>query len=236
MLSRKTGLNRKLGLSRIRKAVAGFTLIEVMVAIMVFASLSIAAYQVVNQVQRSNEQSAEKTVRLQQIQRAMIVLESDFRQMAARTFKGRANATTTRMLYAGEYVLDSDSNGILFTRLGWQNPQQAFPRGEVLKVGYRLVEHKLERVWWRYPDSAEGQEPLTRDVLDKVEGISFRFYADDQWQPTWESENQLPSAVEVNMTLQDYGKIRRVFLIAPGASSSALNENSDNDSADEVTQ
>ncbi len=38
----------------------GFTLIEVMVAIAVFATLSFAAYQVVNQVQRSNEQSLEK--------------------------------------------------------------------------------------------------------------------------------------------------------------------------------
>lgn len=198
----------------------GFTLIEVLVAIMVFASLSIAAYQVVNQVQRSNQQSAEKTERLQQMQRAMIILESDFRQMASRSFKGRANATATRLLYASEYLLDSDSYGILFTRLGWQNPQQAFPRGEVLKVGYRVVANQLQRVWWRYPDSAEGQDPLQKNVLDKVEKMHFRFYGDDQWQEAWEKENQLPAAVEITLTLQDYGDIRRVFLIAQGSASS----------------
>lgn len=213
-----------------RKAMFGFTLIEVMVAIMVFASLSIAAYQVVNQVQRSNQQSAEKTARLQQIQRAMIILESDFRQMASRTFKGRANAPTTRMLYASEYLLDSDSYGILFTRLGWQNPQQAFPRGEIVKVGYRLVANQLERVWWRYPDTTEGQEPLHKPLLDKVDKIGFRFYGNEQWQDNWESENQLPAAVEITLTLQDYGEVRRIFLVAqsPAASSTP--------SSGEVTQ
>lgn len=67
MLSRKKTLNQNA-----YQRLLGFTLIEVLVAIMVFASLSLAAYQVVNQVQRSNQQSAEKTQRLQDIQRAMI--------------------------------------------------------------------------------------------------------------------------------------------------------------------
>lgn len=212
----------------------GFTLIEVLVAIMVFASLSIAAYQVVNQVQRSNQQSAEKTQRLQQLQRAMIVLENDFRQMAGRTFKGDADASHSRFLYVAEYLLDSDADGIVFTRLGWQNPQQAFPRGEVLKVGYRLVSNQLQRVWWRYPDTPTGQVPLQKTLLDKVDKMSFRFYDDGQWQASWEQDKRLPAAVEITLTLQDYGDIRRIFLIAQDTSSA--NVSSEDESSDEVTQ
>ncbi|MGO2496938.1 type II secretion system minor pseudopilin GspJ [Vibrio litoralis] len=224
MLNRKKGLNRKKELSRktsSRKALSkGFTLIEVMVAIMVFASLSIAAYQVVNQVQRSNQLSAEKTARLQEMQRAMIIMDSDFRQMVARSFKGRANATGNRVLYSDEYLLDSQSHGILFTRLGWQNPQQAFPRGEIVKVGYRVVDDQLERVWWRYPDTPEGQEPLHKSLLDQVTSLDFRFYDgdNDKWQDAWPVEDKLPQAVEVTLELKDYAKIRRVYLIAQGQS------------------
>ncbi|WP_417884158.1 type II secretion system minor pseudopilin GspJ [Vibrio rumoiensis] len=228
-------LNRKKTLSR-KTLSKGFTLIEVMVAIMVFASLSIAAYQVVNQVQRSNQLSAEKTARLQDMQRAMIIMDSDFRQMVARSFKGRANATGNRVLYSDEYLLDSQSHGILFTRLGWQNPQQAFPRGEIVKVGYRVVDNQLERVWWRYPDTPEGQEPLHKSLLAQVENLDFRFYDGDKenWQETWQVETQLPAAVEVTLELKDYGTIRRVYLIPKGQSATA--KNGSDDSGSEVTQ
>ncbi|WP_089137716.1 type II secretion system minor pseudopilin GspJ [Vibrio rumoiensis] len=228
-------LNRKKTLSR-KTLSKGFTLIEVMVAIMVFASLSIAAYQVVNQVQRSNQLSAEKTARLQDMQRAMIIMDSDFRQMVARSFKGRANATGNRVLYSDEYLLDSQSHGILFTRLGWQNPQQAFPRGEIVKVGYRVVGNQLERVWWRYPDTPEGQEPLHKSLLAQVENLDFRFYDGDKenWQETWQVETQLPAAVEVTLELKDYGTIRRVYLIPKGQSATA--KNGSDGSGSEVTQ
>lgn len=235
MLNRKKKLSDKKQLSR-KTLSKGFTLIEVMVAIMVFASLSIAAYQVVNQVQRSNQLSAEKTARLQDMQRAMIIMDSDFRQMVARSFKGRANATGNRVLYSDEYLLDSQSHGILFTRLGWQNPQQAFPRGEIVKVGYRVVDNQLERVWWRYPDTPEGQEPLHKSLLAQVENLDFRFYDSDKesWQETWQVETQLPTAVEVTLELKDYGTIRRVYLIPKGQS--ATTKNGSDGSGREVTQ
>ncbi|MGB1279761.1 MAG: type II secretion system minor pseudopilin GspJ, partial [Vibrio cyclitrophicus] len=65
----------------------GFTLIEVLVSIAIFATLSMAAYQVVNQVQRSNEISIERSARLNQLQRSLVILDNDFRQMAARQFR-----------------------------------------------------------------------------------------------------------------------------------------------------
>ena len=62
----------------------GFTLIEVLVAIAIFASLSVGAYQVLNQVQRSNEISMERSERLKTLQRALVFMDNDFRQMALR--------------------------------------------------------------------------------------------------------------------------------------------------------
>ena len=66
------------------KSNRGFTLIEVLVSIAIFASMSVAAYQVVSQVQRSNVLSQERTQRLNELQRAMVMMDSDFRQMAMR--------------------------------------------------------------------------------------------------------------------------------------------------------
>ncbi|WP_153447974.1 type II secretion system minor pseudopilin GspJ [Vibrio algicola] len=209
----------------------GFTLIEVMVAIMVFASLSLGAYQVVNQVQRSNQVSLDKTQRLQELQRAMIVMDSDFRQMALRKFSfgDKSGTDKTKPLYTGQYVLDSDSDGIVFTRLGWLNPQQAFPRGEIVKVGYRIIQGKLERVWWRYPDTPTGQEPLHKVVLSQVEKLDFGFYDGSNWQKEWTKDSALPQAIEVKLQLKDYGDIRRVYLIAQSNVNSS--DGGDNDSS-----
>ena len=55
----------------------GFTLIEVLVSIAIFASLSVAAYQVVSQVQRSDVLSQEKIQRLNELQRAMVMMDND---------------------------------------------------------------------------------------------------------------------------------------------------------------
>ena len=62
----------------IKRRSTGFTLIEVLVAIAIFASLSVGAYQVLNQVQRSNEVSIERSERLKELQRALVFDSSSF--------------------------------------------------------------------------------------------------------------------------------------------------------------
>lgn len=198
--------------SRVKQA-AGFTLLEVLVAIAVFAMLSLSAYQVMNGVQRSDAQSRDHNERLQEIQRAMVMLDNDFRQVVPRKVRDQGELVSDTLLRSGEYLLDSSSQGILFTRLGWQNPQQMFPRGEVLKVGYRVVEGTLERVWLRYPDTVVGAEPLVRPILTGVESVTFRFYSDKTWSDEWTTPAALPEGVMVRLTLKDYGEIERVYML-----------------------
>ena len=196
-----------------RGSVKGFTLIEVMVAIAVFATLSFSAYQVVNQVQRSNELSLEKSERIKQLQRSLVFLDNDFRQIVARPFRTNGEKVSDKLLSADEYLLDSESQGILFVRLGWKNPQQAFPRGEITKVGYRLVENTIERLWWRYPDTPVGQKPVVTPLIDDGK----------KWVKIWDVKNQLPKATKVIITFKDYGDVERIYL----TSGFKVEENSD---------
>ncbi|CAH0541860.1 type II secretion system minor pseudopilin GspJ [Vibrio marisflavi] len=204
----------------------GFTLIEVLVAIAIFATMSVAAYQVVNQVQRSDEVSRKETDQLKQLQRALVFLNNDFRQIAQRHFRTNGSDPSSNYIDYQEYLLDSDDKGVMFTRYGFFNPMQQFPRGEVTKVGYRVKNKVLQRVWWRYPDTPAGDKGEVMPLLTGVESFSLRFYDGSEWSEEWDQDSKLPKAIEVDLTLSDYGKIKRIYLVASDDNSSSNSSDS----------
>ncbi|WP_245834751.1 type II secretion system minor pseudopilin GspJ [Vibrio salilacus] len=195
----------------------GFTLIEVLLSMAIFASLSVGAYQVLNQVQRSNEISLERSARLKSLQRTLVFMDSDFRQMALRQSRTNGEDPDPLLLEWKDYLLDSDAKGVMFVRLGWHNPQQQFPRGEVSKVGYRIKDNTLERLFWRYSDTPAGQEGIVMPLLDDVEAFELRFFDGKEWKDEWQTKLTLPQAVAVKMTLSDYGEIERLYLTGGGS-------------------
>lgn len=199
------------------QAARGFTLIEVLVAIAIFASISVGAYQVLNQVQRSNELSLERSERLKTLQRALVFMDNDFRQMALRQSRTNGEDPSPLLIQWQDYLLDSDSKGLMFVRAGWHNPQQQFPRGEVSKVGYRIKDQQLERIWWRYVDTPVAQQGIVMPLLDEVESFEVRFYDGREWQSNWQTNYALPQAVAVSLVLADYGKIERIYLTSGGS-------------------
>ncbi|WP_102939460.1 type II secretion system minor pseudopilin GspJ, partial [Vibrio vulnificus] len=70
-------------------------------------------------------------------------------------------------------------------------------RGEVTKVGYRIKDERLERVWWRYPDTPAGQEGVVTPLLSDAEELNVRFYDGKQWSNEWSNELTLPAAISV---------------------------------------
>ncbi|SIO24390.1 type II secretion system minor pseudopilin GspJ [Salinivibrio sp. ES.052] len=192
----------------------GFTLLEVLLALVVFASISLTAYQVLQTVQRSDMQSREVGETLQQLQRALVIMDSDFRQMAARRQRINGQAPTEQLLLAGRDVLQSESMGVRFTRTGWINPQARFPRGEVVAVGYRQRDGNLERLRWRYPDQAAGDEPAVATLLSDIDELTFRFYTKEGWQNSYDTAHALPKAMQIRFTHPRYGQLVRTYLLA----------------------
>ncbi|MCE0493859.1 type II secretion system minor pseudopilin GspJ [Vibrio salinus] len=192
----------------------GFTLIEMLVAVAILAMLSLLAYQILYQVQISNDVSEKKSQQINTLQKAIIVLDSDFRQIADRKFRTNGAESSDQKLFWEDGLLGKQGKSLLFTRLGWGNHQWQFPRGEVIKVGYRLNAGKLERLWWRYPDTVVGDTGNVTTVLDGVSAFDVRFYYDGKWLNHWDKEDVLPAALSVRLMLDDYGKIERTYLVA----------------------
>ena len=194
----------------------GFTLLEVLIAMAIFALIAFGATQILTTVTDAEEASEERFQALQNLQRAMLVMERDFLQMVPRKTRIEGEVTDT-LIFAGEYLFDSSSDGLGFVRAGWHNPQLVLPRSTMQSVAYRVNEDKLERLYSTYVDNSIGFEPKVRVLLEGIEKIEFEFLEKfDTKEFTWEeaeSVEELPIAVAVIITSQLYGEIRREFKV-----------------------
>jgi len=189
----------------------GFTLIEILIAIAIFALIGLASHQVLFSVLTSDEVSQQAAQRIKQTQRAYQLMQTDIMQITARPVRIGDNEPSSQLMVAGEGAIDSEDQGIAFTRLGWRNPAQMFPRGSAQAVGYRLVEKRLERVHYLYPDQQSGTEPQVTVLLRDVEGLKFEYFSQKKWHKKW-TQPGIPQGISVLLTLKKYGTLRWQFL------------------------
>lgn len=201
------------------RAQRAFTLIEVLVALAIFAILAALAYGALGQTLLSAEMLNTRMDRLQAIQKAVRFLSQDFLQLAPRPVRQELGESMDPALlsdFRSEFAVQ-------LTHGGWSNPA-ALPRGTLQRVAYRLEDDELVRYYWTVLDRTLSNEPVAVTLLDGVETLRFRYLLDsgdwiEQWPPPTSPGplgfRQRPRAVEIVLTLQDEGEFRRVIEIAP---------------------
>ena len=197
---------------------AGFTLIEVIVAVAVFAILSMLTYQALAQSFDNINLLNERMQRIQAVQRTMRIIGRDFMQSVPRPVR---DPYTDAYLPAVLTSLSSDF-ALQMTRGGWNNPA-GLPRGTLQRVAYRIEEEGLVRYNWLVLDPTLNSEPVATVLLEDVESIVFRYRTSSgDWLEQWPPQNTTgptawrvrPQAVEVILTLPDDGEILRLFEVA----------------------
>ncbi|MCC5857326.1 MAG: type II secretion system minor pseudopilin GspJ [Ectothiorhodospiraceae bacterium] len=193
----------------------GFTLIELMVAVGIFAVLSAMAFQGLRAVMDAREGIQQQTERLKQVQQAMAVLERDFQQGVTRGIRDPFGDPR-------EAMLSDDLADLEFTRAGRSNPL-GMVRSELQRVAYRLDEDVLIRIHWEVLDQQVEPPRGTTEILEGVTELRFRYLDRNRdWRETWPPAGQprgtelLPVAVEITLELEDLGELVRLFRLADG--------------------
>ena len=193
---------------------AGFTLVEVLVTMVILALLGLGAASVVQTMTSSKEQSEQSIARLAQLQYFMLTLEQDIRSIVA-----RPNATGQLLYFSG--------GQLAFVRGGWFNPAGMLPRSTLQPVAYVVREQQLVREYFPYVDVSPGEQAIEQIVLDGVSDLQARFYfvppvaapaspTKGSWSSNWERAEELPQAIEITLTTEHWGELRRVFLLTGG--------------------
>ncbi|MGX5913339.1 type II secretion system minor pseudopilin GspJ [Aliidiomarina sp. Khilg15.8] len=189
----------------------GFTLVEMLVAMLIFALIGMASHFVLSQMLTSDERSQERQQALSELQFSMLMLERDIRQMVMRPVRAVQNDARDIFVMTDGSFLDSDMDGLAFVRAGWSNPDAQLPRSMLQPVVYRVRENVLQRVYNTYVDDVSAR-PFIQDLLPGVEDFRIEFEHQGQRMGDWQVAGQLPEVVIVSITHEDYGLIERWFL------------------------
>lgn len=197
------------------KARGGFTLVELLVALAIFAILSVLAYGGYNSAVQQNQIARASMSRLEALQTTVRLLTQDFEQLAPRPVRDVLGDGRLPALLADK----RDQNLFTLTRAGWTNPT-GLQRPTLQRVSYVLEDGKLRREYFPVLDATLGSEPLRRELIDRVKSVQVRFLdGQKQWQEQWPPLNSPPAtvgrarpvAVEIKLELEDFGEITRLI-------------------------
>jgi general secretion pathway protein J len=197
-----------------KRRCAGFTLLEMVVAIGIFAVIAAISYDSLNNFLDARAQIDERRGNIQKLQTAMTLMEMDFRYAVDRGVRDQFGDTEAAfvaggVLAAGELV-----------RLTTAQPAAGTGGNhQVKRVAWRLDDRGLSRVTWRVLEREIDSPEYERLLLESVEGIDFTYFSFNQGDELetseeWLEGTGLPAGLEVRLGVTGYGEFRRVFQVA----------------------
>ncbi|MFC4653604.1 MULTISPECIES: type II secretion system minor pseudopilin GspJ [Rheinheimera] len=193
----------------------GFTFIEMLLAVAIFAVVGLASASVLSSVLDTDAASRAAEQRLVQLQRFFNLLERDLAQISSRQIRLDGDEPLKSILIGEKLLFDSEEDAMAFVHHGWRNPGMVLPRSEIQAVAYRLKEGRIERLFSLYPDAVTGTEPKVQPLLDHVTGFKLEYLEGETWKEQWNSE-RLPKAIRLTITHESLGEIQRFYTLVDG--------------------
>ncbi len=207
----------------------GFTLLELLVALSIFALISAMAYGGLQSIMNQQQQTTARSDRLSDLQKAYRIMQRDLEQVVSRDVR---NEFGDRI---GAMVGGSGFDGVEFSRAGHPNPA-GFLRSEILRVAYVPDQDTLLRRTWRVLDRAQDTEADEQNLVESMSRFTMRFLDQgntwhERWPPAQVQQGALtllPLAVEVQLETDDLGTLTWLFRLPQEFIPSALSGSGEN--------
>lgn len=189
----------------------GFTLVEVLIALAIFALIGGAGALVLSQAVDSRFAVKTASDRIADLQRARALMRADIGQAVGRRTRTPTGRPIPQPMLAGAGPAEPL---LVLTRAGWSNPGDD-ARPSLQRVEYRLVEDRLERRTFRFLDGARLGPPQV--LYRGVRSARAAFLRDGAEAPAYlvTPDRPLPDAVRIVLTLDGYGPVDQLFLVGP---------------------
>ena len=191
---------------------AGFTLVELLVALAILALMSVAGLTLLRSGTDTQLAVKDRLEVLSRGNRLYNSLEGDLAQAVARPVRDTRGQPVPAFIQS-----DSAVPGSLFgfVRAGWSNFDDS-PRAGLQRIAYMLDDGALKRVSWPMLDGATPNDAAT--LVENVSTARVRFRDDKgEWRDDWTATDAdaLPRAVELRLTVQGKPEQKMLFLVGP---------------------
>lgn len=194
----------------------GFTLLEVLVAIGIFALFSTMAYGSLTRLLENRERVEAERLFWRELALTFGRMQDDFAFARNRPVRNSIGELSKAFLGQPTDPRALAEPSVELTRGG---ATSIGPLPDLQRVGYRLADGVLYRMYWPVLDRAPTTEPISIPILDGVEEFKVRFHHNawlDHWPPPGQSTfPPLPRAVEVTLVHRTRGSYTRAFLVGP---------------------
>lgn len=219
----------------------GFTLIEMLIALAIGASIAAMTYQALDNAISADEKISKFSAQVDEIDRAWQYLGSDLSYAVERTWFNRSGEQKSAMLGVfgdrlsqSDVLIASEDDYLLqFVRGNRSNPKKQ-KRSSLYMVGYRVTQDDegsdLKTLWrdtWSPVDGSGDGKVQRRRLLAGINTIKFSYLSRSfqnlgpeseltGWPGTSGVTPTLPAAVRVIIDSAGIGEVERFFSLSVG--------------------
>ena len=182
----------------------GFTLVELLVAIAIFAVLSALGWKVFDYLAKVKDRNAMHEANLEQLQESYQQILRDTMQAVPLTANVKGQQQPALVLQNGRFN---------FSKTGVTDPlQQGISPHERVEYQYRADEKKLYRLKYRNLHQTGNDQPESSVMLDEVEAFEIVVLNPNELSSWPESSvdsqqteqlRMLPKGIKINLTVRD---------------------------------
>ena len=190
---------------------AGFTLVEVLLALAIFSVIAVLAYRATASLTEGEARLSAEARRWRTLDALFTRFEADIRQAVPRAARAGPRVEPAWL------ALPADNAGnaaLVFTRSGAEFADDPGIAGQ--RIGYRLRGHAVEIAYWPQLDNAADIQPAVYTLVDGVTGFRIAYLGrTGAWRDSWpvQGESALPRAVRVDLTMDSGEAIERWFAL-----------------------
>lgn len=194
----------------------GFTLIEILIAIAVFAIIAGLTSSTLSQILQIKDNSKEQIAKINNLQLVISLLSKDIKQIHERPVRGNQMHLFPSFIGQADYLE--------FTRGGNVNPQALENRSTLVRIAYLCKENNLIRRVWSVLDAPDRDIYKDTIMLNSLKKCEFAYVGMHQnimpnwYQYTIRKDNKnvtspLPEAVQFKFNQEKIGGITLYFKI-----------------------